>query len=150
MTNVPSTFVSFKYPRYVPEVKPASEGAFPAITISLPVVFDKVIELSEFKTAVTPEASWLISVTRLLILVWMLITLLLIVNVLDIVKFVSAAELTLLNAVASAPWLFEFALIAVAKAAAVLFPEVKFEDNVEAKAFSPFILILFAARFELL
>ena len=49
MTNVPSTFVSFKYPRYVPAVKPASEGAFPAITISLPVVFDKVIELSEEK-----------------------------------------------------------------------------------------------------
>ena len=45
-------------------MNPASVGAFPPITMSLPVVFDNVIVLSEFNVAVTPPASWLISVTK--------------------------------------------------------------------------------------
>ncbi len=48
----------------MPAVNPASVGAFPPITMSLPVVFDNVMVLSELSVAVTPAASWLISVTK--------------------------------------------------------------------------------------
>ena len=49
LTKVPSLFTNFKYPKYVPDVKPASVGAFPPITMSFPVVLDNVMLLSEFK-----------------------------------------------------------------------------------------------------
>ena len=73
-----------------------------------------------------------------------------IVNVLDMLNVDFAADVNLLNAVATDPCVFEFALIAVSKAAAVLFPEVRSEDKVAARAFCPLILISFAAKFELL
>ena len=76
-----------------------------------------------------------ISVTKLAILVCTEIVLLFIVNVFDIVKVVFAADVTLLKAVASAPCVFEFAFIAVANAAAVLFPDDKLDDKVAANAF---------------
>ena len=133
----------------MPAVKPASPGALPAITISLPSVFDKVIELSEFKTAVTPDASWLISVIKLAKLVWIDMVFEFIVNVSLILKLEMTDEVKLLNPVATAPWLDEFALIAVASAVAVLFPEVKLLVKVAARAFSPFIKISFAAKLEL-
>ena len=44
-------------------VKPASVGISP-ITILFPVVLDNVVELSELSVPITPDASWLISVTK--------------------------------------------------------------------------------------
>ena len=58
-------------------------------------------------------------------------------------------EVKLLKPVATAPWFVVFAFIAVARAAAVLLPDLKSLVNVEARAFSPFINMSFAAKFEL-
>ena len=57
-----------------------------------------------------------------------------------------AAEISLLKPVAVAPWVLELALIAVTSAAAVLFPEVKSEVNVAARAFCPLIFISLADK----
>ena len=122
-------------------------GALPPITISLPVVFDNVIVSSLFKFAVTPEAAWLISVTKSDKVVLTAISSVFIVKVFDIVNVLFAADVSLLKAVAVAPWEFEFALIFTAKALAVLFPEERLSDKVEAIAFWPLILISLAPRF---
>ena len=61
-----------------------------------------------------------------------------------------AADVSLLNPVAVAPWVFEFALIAVTSAAAVLFPDDKLSVKFAAKAFCELILISLAARLLLL
>ena len=102
--------------------------------------------LSEFNVAVTPEASWLISVTKSDKLVWTEIEFPFTVNVLDIVRVLLAAEVNLLKPVALAPWEFAFALIAATKAVAVLFPDVKSVVKFAAKAFWLFILISLAAK----
>ena len=119
--------------------------------ISLPVVLCNVIVLSEVLcVAVTPDTSWLISAVKFSNEVWTEIVFPFIVNVFDIDKDVLAADVNVLNAEASAPWLLEFAFIAEANALAVLFPELRSEDKVEAKAFSPLIFISLTPRFELL
>ena len=102
--------------------------------------------MSELRVAVTPEASWLISVTKFSMLVWIDITLVFTVNVSLIVRVFLAAEFNLLKPVAVAPCVFELAFIAVTRAVAVLFPELKFEVKVAARAFWLFILISLAPK----
>ena len=114
--------------------------------MSFHVVFDNVIVLSKISVAVTPPASWFISVTKFSKLVWTDITLVLTVKVLLIVKEFFAAEVSLLKPVAVAPWLFELALIAVTKAVAVLFPDDKLSVKFAAKAFWELIFISLAPR----
>ena len=47
--------VKLTIPLYVPAVNPTSDELVPAITIACPVVFDRLIVLSEFNVALTPE-----------------------------------------------------------------------------------------------